>query len=195
MSRQVLNLASIQQEWRQSERFRALVITCAVIVVLIIHIQLNDMRVSKKQQAQRSLIEYEDLMRVAKEKGWPQRAQEAKQASSTLKSWLWTAQTEGEAEAKFRDWLTAQANMAAFDINRISIDVGVSPAGVDAIAINANLRGPYELKAWQAFLDALSSQTPKVIVDYEKVNKRNARRLQYQLGVTAWFFVGDTKVL
>lgn len=181
-----------KKEWVSNQRLQAISLMAVMLFVLWCHVQLNNWRLVKQADAQAALVAYYDTQAVAKEQAWLERAKASEQALASARTGLWSATSEGEAEAKFRDWLQQVAKESGVSIDRIIVEVGVAPKGVNWRPVRADFQGKYQAGAWQSMLQKMSTNTPAVLVDFEQLNVVNSSNLFYRLNLTAWFLVGDT---
>jgi len=181
-----------KKEWASNQRLQAISLMAAALFALWGHVQLDNWRLAKQADAHAALVAYYDTQAVAKEQAWLERAKASEQALVSARTGLWSATSEGEAEAKFRDWLQQLAKETGVSIDRIIVEVGVAPKGVGWRPVRADFQGKYQAGAWQAMLQKMSTNTPIVLVDFEQLNIVNSSNLFYRLNLTAWFLIGDT---
>ncbi len=181
-----------KQEWQANKRLQLFSIVAVVLVVLWVHVKLNDWRIAKQADARVALTAYQDTQVVARESEWPERAKVSNEVLKTMRTKLWSAASEGEAEAKLRDWLQKHAKDSGIIIDRISVEVGAAPRGFIWRPVHADIQGKYQAGAWQAMLDKMAKNAPPVIVDFEQLNIANQNNLFYRINVTAWFVIEDS---
>lgn len=191
MSSLELRWSQIQAEWRANKRLQMISMAALVLFVLWIHVQLDSWRLSKKEEAVSVAAAYQDTLTVANDDAWIDRAKEAEVYRQNMKTKLWIATSEGEAEAKLRDWLQTQAGGVGLSITRISVEVGVAPRGLLYRPVHVDIQGVYKAGAWQLFLQTLGGSNPPVIVDMEQLNVVNPQNLFYRLNLTAWFTINS----
>lgn len=181
----------IQAEWQANKRLQAISITALVLFVLWVHVQLDGWRISKKEATAAAAAAYQDTFAVANDSEWISRAEDASTYRQEMKTRLWSATSEGEAEAKLRDWLQKQAEAVGLSVTRITVEVGVAPRGITYRPVHVDMQGTYKPGAWQLFLQGLGNASPPVIVDMEQLNVVNPRNLFYRLNLTAWFAINS----
>lgn len=193
MSRVVLEQRwlQIRQEWQANKRLQVASWFALGLLVLWIHTWLDDWRLAKKKDAKVALGMYLDTQSVARENEWIDRAKTSDEALQQMRKKLWHATSEGEAEAKLRDWIQQTAKSSGVNITRISLDVSAPPRGYSWYAVHADIQGVYEAGAWQRMLDAMAKNTPVVLVDYEQLNLVTASNLFYRMNATAWFAIKE----
>lgn len=182
----------VQTEWQSNKRLQAISLAALVLFILWIHVQLDGWRLSKKEAATAAAATYQDTFAVANDSEWIGRAKEADAYSQIMKKKLWMATSEGEAEAKLRDWLQKQAGAVGLSVTRITVEVGVAPRGLAYRPVHVDMQGAYKPGAWQLFLQGLGTASPPVIVDMEQLNVVNPRNLFYRLNLTAWFAISNS---
>lgn len=181
----------IRQEWQANKRLQAISLLASILLILWVHVQLNDWRIAKKADAKQALIVYQDTQVVARENEWLERAKTSRSTLDVLRTKLWRAASEGEAEAKLRDWLQKIAKETGLPINRISVEIGAAPRGFAWRPVHVDIQGVYQAGAWQLLLEKMNTNIPPVVVDFEQINIENSSNLFYRLNVTAWFAIGD----
>lgn len=181
-----------KQEWQANKRLQVFSILALVLVVLWIHIKLNDWRIAKRADARVALTAYQDTQAVARESEWPERAKAAQEQLKTIRAKLWRATSEGEAEAALRDWLQKQAKDSNITIDRISVEVGAAPRGFKWRPVHADIQGKYQAGIWQTMLDKMDKNNPPVIIDFEQLNIASQNNLFFRINVTAWFVIEDS---
>lgn len=177
----------IKREWVSNRRLQAISFMASVLLVFWVHVQLDNWRLAKQADARAALVAYRDTQAVAKEQAWIERAKVSQEALASVRSGLWSATSDGEAEAKFRDWLQQVAKDSGVSIDRIVVEVGVAPKEGGWRPVRADFQGKYRAGAWQAMLQKISTNTPVVLVDFEQLNVVNSSNLFYRLNLTAWF--------
>ncbi|MFA7555319.1 MAG: hypothetical protein WCY88_13795 [Spongiibacteraceae bacterium] len=176
----------VLSEWRSSKRLQLIVVASAVLFIAFGHVQLERWRAAAEEQAKRTMMELNDTRLAAREKAWPKRAEEAGKVLEQVRQQLWSANTEGEAQAALRDWLQAQASASGVKINQMTVDVGATlPNGSTLSPVRADIRGEYEAGAWQNMLSNIEKNVPSIIVEFEQIDV--SRRSRYRLGLLAWF--------
>jgi|GEM_PF-1020572 len=178
-----------QQEWQSNKRLQVISIIACILIVFWIHSKLNDWRLTKQADARVALTAYQDTQAVARENEWLERATTADAALKNMRTKLWHATSEGEAEAKLRDWLQKLAKDSGITIDRISVQVAAAPRGFIWRPVHADIQGKYQAGAWQLMLDKMGKNNPPVIVDFEQLNIASENNLFYRLNVTAWFTI------
>lgn len=191
MSSVKLQWSQIEAEWRSNKRLQMISMAALVLFVLWVHVQLDNWRLSKKEEAASVAAAYQDTLAVANDDAWINRAKEADAYRESMKKKLWVATSEGEAEAKLRDWLQKQAETVGLTISRISVEVGVAPRGLLYRPVHVDIQGVYKAGAWQLFLQNIGGSNPPVIVDLEQLNVVNPQNLFYRLNLTAWFTINS----
>lgn len=181
-----------KQEWQANKRLQLFSILALVLVVLWIHIKLNDWRIAKQADARVALTAYQDTQAVARESEWPERAKVAGDQLKTMRTKLWSASSEGEAEATLRDWLQKLAKDSGITIDRITVEVAAAPRGYKWRPVHADIQGKYQAGVWQTMLDKMDKNNPPVIVDFEQLNIVNQNNLFFRINVTAWFVIDDS---
>ncbi|MEN0037221.1 MAG: hypothetical protein AAGC78_09135 [Cellvibrio sp.] len=182
-----LRWIQIQTEWQANKRLQVISVAAFILFILWAHVQLDHWRVAKKEEVVSAASRYQDTLAVANDDAWVARAKEADEYRQNVKTKLWEATSEGEAEAKLRDWLQKQAEVVGLSITRITVEVGVPPRGLQYRPVHVDIQGVYKAGSWQVFLQALGSSTPPVVVDLEQLNVVNPQNLFYRLNLTAWF--------
>jgi hypothetical protein len=181
----------VQAEWQANKRLQLISIVALVLFILWTHTQLDNWRAAKKNEAIAAYARYQDTLAVAKEDAWINRAKEAGLHLQQMQTKLWVATSEGEAEAKLRDWLQQQARTFDLPITRISVEVGVASRGERYRPVHVDIQGVYKAGAWQQMLQSINASTPPVIVDFEQLNIANSQNLFYRLNLTAWFVINN----
>lgn len=186
-----LQWKQLQLEWQSNKRLQLISIVAFVLFILWIHTQLDSWRAAKKNEAIAAYARYQDTLAVAKEDAWISRAKEAGLRLQQVQTKLWVAGSEGEAEAKLRDWLQQQARTLDLPITRISVEVGVASKGELYRPVHVDIQGGYKAGAWQLMLQTINDSAPPVIVDLEQLNIANPQNLFYRLNLTAWFVINN----
>jgi hypothetical protein len=188
--------AEIKQHWQQAKaewktnlRLQAITAAASVLVVAWVYIQLDHWRISKQKEASAALSAYWDTQAVVNEKAWLERAEQAGSAVKKARAQLWEATSEGEAEAKLRDWLNKVAAESGMVLDRITVEVGAAPQGQKWRPVHADFQGNYKAGAWQKMLQKIATNTPAVTVDFEQLNLANPRNQFYRVNVTAWYTI------
>ncbi|WP_039915857.1 hypothetical protein [Cellvibrio mixtus] len=196
MSRVVLaqQWQQIKQQWHTNRRLQAASFIALGLFVLWIHARLDDWRLAKKEDAKVALNMYLDTQAVAREHEWIERAKTSDVALQQMRTKLWHASSEGEAEAQLRDWIQKIAKESGLGITRITLEVSPPPRGFTWYAVRADLQGTYVAGAWQRMLNAMATNTPPVLVDYEQLNLVTSTNLFYRINVTAWFVIKEPSV-
>lgn len=182
---------TVKREWASNQRLQAISLVAVLLLVIWVHVQLDSWRLAKQADARAALVTYYDTQAVAKEQVWLERAKESRDALISIRTGLWSAKTEGEAEAKFRDWLQQIAKSSGVSVDRIVVEIGVAPKGVELRPVRADFQGKYQAGKWQVMLQKVTANKPIVLVDYEQLNVANSSNLFYRLNLTAWFLIND----
>lgn len=176
----------LQQQWQANPRLRVL----AAVVVLILLISLlqsfQQWQNQAKQESQRHWQRLQDVKQLSQESYWHQHALEAQQALQQLEQKLWHADSEGQAQAKFRDVLQQALNRHGLSSNRISLTSIPTDDG-RLLQVRANLAGDYQAGPWQEFVFDVTHQYPAIYVENDSINRTNQRRNSYRLSMHAWF--------
>ncbi len=183
----------IADELRTNKRLQAISLIALLLLIMWIHVQLNAWHNRVKAVAIAGFAKYEDTLAVANQRDWPQRAEQVNQQLRQYKSQLWTAASEGEAEARFRDWLQQQAGEAGIPVERITVEVGVTPRGSLWVPVHADFQGKYIVGNWQKMLEMIENGDKAVSVDFEQLNLANSQSPFYRLNLTSWFLIGSTQ--
>ena len=191
MSSIQLRWNQVQTEWQANKRLQIISVVALVLFVLWVHVQLDHWRLSKKEEAVSVAATYQDTLAVANDDAWIDRAKEANAHHQDMKTKLWVATSEGEAEAKLRDWLQKQADVMGLSVARITVEVGVAPRGLLYRPVHVDMQGRYKAGSWQLFLQTIGESSPPVIVDLEQLNLANPNNLFYRLNLTAWFSIDN----
>jgi type III secretory pathway component EscV len=136
-----------KQEWLANKRLQLFSILAVVLVVLWVHVKLDDWRISKQADARAALTAYQDTQAVARENEWPERAKASSEVLKSMRTKLWNATSEGEAEAKLRDWLQKLAKDSGITIDRITVEVAAAPRGFIWRPVHADIQGKYQAGA------------------------------------------------
>lgn len=191
MSSVRLRWGQLQSEWQSNKRLQVISVVAFALFILWVHMQLENWRLSKKQEVIALEADYQDTLAVANDDAWIDRAKEAGVHRQNMRTRLWVATSEGEAEAKLRDWLQKQAEVVGLSITRVSVAVGVAPRGLVYRPVHVDIQGVYKAGAWQIFLQTMGNSSPPVVVDLEQLNIVNSQNLFYRLNLTAWFIIND----
>ena len=181
-----------KQEWQANKRLQLFSIVAVVLVVFWVHVKLNDWRHSKQVEAKAALVTYKDTQAVARENEWPERAKASEDVLKTLHTKLWSATSEGEAEAKLRDWLQKIAKESGITIDRVAVEIGPAPRGFMWRPVHADIQGKYQAGVWQSMIEKMGKNNPPVVVDFEQLNIASKSNLFYRINVTAWFVIEDS---
>lgn len=181
-----------KREWQANKRLQLFSIVAVVLIVLWVHVKLNDWRHVKQADARAALVAYQDTQAVARESEWPARAKASEDVLKTLRTKLWSATSEGEAEAKLRDWVQKTAKESGIIIDRVAVEVGPAPRGYTWRPVRADIQGKYQAGVWQLMIEKMGKNTPPVIVDFEQLNIVNQSNLFYRINLTAWFLIEDS---
>jgi Tfp pilus assembly protein PilO len=182
-------LLQARQEWLFNRRLQVISMVACALIVFWVHGKLNDWRLAKQADAKTALNTYQDTQAVARENEWLDRAKTTDAALKNMRARLWRATSEGEAEAKLRDWLQKMAKDSGIAIERINVQVAASPRGFMWRPVHADIQGKYQAGAWQAMLDKMSKSNPPAVIDFEQLNIVTQNNLFYRLNVTAWFVI------
>lgn len=184
--------AQIQQEWQTNKRLQLIAGAAALLFIIWVHVQLDNWREARATSAHAAQVRLMDMRQVAREHFWPERAAEAEAAAQSARQQLWQARSEGEAQARLRDWLEQQARAQGLAITRMNVDVETARTGSRYRAVRADIQGAYTPGAWQEFLEVVSSHTPRLGVEFEQLNITSARNQRYRLTIAAWFDIRET---
>ncbi|MBT9500744.1 MAG: hypothetical protein IV092_05835 [Burkholderiaceae bacterium] len=85
---------------------------------------------------------------LAKEQGWPQRAEDARQQLAAIRAMLWTETELGLVEARFQDWLRSTAVKSGLVVRDIAVLRAVPTSPTEGITATP---GPQVIKARVVF--------------------------------------------
>lgn len=183
--------AQVRDEWQSNKRLQVIAAISAVLFVVWCSVQLEAWRSVNKTDARAAFEELQDIKLATDEQRWPSRALAAQAQLAAVQKWLWSASSEGEAQAGLRDWLELQARNNGVIIDTLTIDVGKAPRGMKLRPVRAELRGQYKVGAWQQFIHAITTATPVVVVESDELNFSRPKKPLYRIAVTAWFDLHD----
>ena len=183
----------VRDEWGTNKRLQKITWVSVLLFAVWSWVQLDEWRQSLAADAQAVSLKLQDARLASNEARWPERAAKAVGALENAKNDVWRARTEGEAEARLRDWLEQQARKNGVVIGRVTVSLDVPPRGMDVYPVRAELQGSYRAGAWQDFLGSLRKHRPKVVLEYDEINFANPRRPKYRANITAWFDLSSQK--
>lgn len=180
----------LQQQWQANPRLRILAAVVVMILLFSVLQHLHQMQGQARQEAQRQWQRLGDVQQLSQEQHWHEHAEQAQAALLQLRQQLWHAASEGQAQAQLRDLLQQALNRHGLSAIRINVTSLPNEQG-DLLQVRADVNGDYKPGAWQDLVYDLAQHTPRLIIEHDSVNRTNARRHLYRLGLHAWFVIGE----
>lgn len=180
----------VRQQWQANPRLRVLAAVVAAILLFSVLQALHQQQSQARQEAQRQWQRLQDVRQLSQEQHWQEYAQHSEAALQRLQQQLWRAASEGQAQAQLRDLLQQALNRHGLSSVRINITSLLDEQG-ELLQVRADLNGDYLPGAWQDFLHELAHHSPRLIIEHDGINRTNARRNLYRLGLHAWFVIGE----
>jgi len=177
-------LGQVKSEWEENKRLQMIAWAALILFVLFIHSQINNWRLAKLAEYNQQLTKLEDLKALVDQKSWVQHAETSTQLWSQQQKKIWVATTEGEAQARLRDWLQGQAQELGLNIGRIRLEMGPAPKGLVWRPLRVDMQGTYTPGILQRFLQRLNNAPGTILVDYEQITLES--NPFYRLNLTAW---------
>lgn len=180
----------LQQQWHANPRLRILAAVVVAILLFSVLQHLHQQQGQARQEAQRQWQRLQDVRQLSQEQHWHAYAEQSQAALQQLRQQLWHAASEGQAQAQLRDRLQQALNRHGLSAIRINITSLPDEQG-ELLQVRADLNGDYQPGAWQDLVHELAQHTPRLIIEHDSVNRTNARRNLYRLGLHAWFVIGE----
>ncbi|MGQ3050326.1 MAG: GspMb/PilO family protein [Roseateles sp.] len=127
----------------------------------------QDQAAAWRVQSDEAQAQVQRLSSLRSESGWPQRAQDARLQLESARALLWTAASQGQAEAALQDRLREMAAKAGVTIRELSIAAGDGkPTGGGARPLRVRLNVDMSNRvALTGFLSEISQSPQLMIVD------------------------------
>ncbi|MGN5519556.1 GspMb/PilO family protein [Halopseudomonas sp. Lyrl_26] len=180
----------LRQQWQANPRLRLLAAVVVLILLFSVLQHLHQIQSQARQDAQRQWQRLGDVQQLSQEQHWQQHAEQTQAALQELKQQLWHAASEGQAQAQLRDLLQQALNRHGLSAIRINVTSLLNEQG-DLLQVRADVNGDYQPGAWQDLMHDLAQHTPRLIIEHDSVNRTNARRHLYRIGLHAWFIIGE----
>ena len=178
----------VRQQWRDNARLRVLAAVVVAILLFSFLQHLHQLQSEAKQDALRQWQRLQDVTQLSRESHWQEYAEQSEGALAQLQARLWHAESEGQAQAQLRDLLQQMLSKHGLTAMRINI-TSLPDEDSGLVQVRADLNGDYLPGAWQDFVFELSRHSPAVVIEHDSVNRTNAARNLYRLGLHAWFVV------
>lgn len=175
-----------QSEWQNNQRLRWYVSLAALLLVIWLHLLIDDGRQTMEKSVTALVEQRNDLHRVSREIAWPARAQAAEKERSKFRQMIWTASSDGEAQAKVRDVLSRLASTHGMSSQKIAVEVGAPVPGHPFRAVRADIQGTYQAGTFQRFVQAIETSQPKLLIEMEQIFLANKSNPRFRLVVVGW---------
>lgn len=177
----------VRAEWMGNVRLRLGALAIASILLLSLLQWLDDWREGRMQLAAVAMQEADDLKLVASQGEWLERAESAANAHNLLRKRLWTAVSDGAAQAVVRDLLQAEARTVGLKVQRVTVRSLPSGNGQLFTAVRVEVEGEYQPLAWQRFVSAIEAHEPTVVIESDRIDRSNSPLERYRLNATVWY--------
>jgi Type II secretion system (T2SS), protein M subtype b len=136
-------VTGLRAQWLASQGLRLGVLTIVALLWVQALLMAGDVI---KSWHEREVSLRDDLSRVqalARERAWPQRAEDARGLVNALRSMVWPESDRGVAEASIQDWIratAAKANLRLREVALIRVAPGAAPAASATVASTQSVR-------------------------------------------------------
>jgi hypothetical protein len=165
----------LRVQWVASRTLRLGVWTLALLVWVQALLMAGDAAKASEQRAMALQDEWERTQVLARDKTWPQRAEDARQQLAALRAQLWPESNRGLAEAAAQDWVRATAAKAGLPLRDLALVRGVATAvttpaasaaaGASPQAIRLRVNAELSRLPLMAFLAEVQRSERAVVVD------------------------------
>jgi hypothetical protein len=116
--------AEVAGQWASSLRLRAGLTGIVLIVWVYVLLLVADQVSALRGETQALREELARIQPLAREQGWTQRAEDARQQLAAAQAMLWVDTDAGLIEARFQDWLRGTASKAGLSLRELSLQRG-----------------------------------------------------------------------
>lgn len=127
-------LAQMRTEWRSNARLRLGLLVVAAVLWLWLVLLLQDQARAWQADAEATRAEIERLRPLQSATQWPQRAEEARKHLEAARAMMWTAASQGLAEADLQDSLRSWAEKAGLPVRELTVSAS-SESGVPGVTV------------------------------------------------------------
>lgn len=162
-------------QWSANPRLRLGVWAIAAILWVYGLLLAADATEATRQQTATLREEMGRVRPLARDAGWAQRAEDAKQAAAAFNALLWTDTDFGLIEARLQDWLRSTATKAGLTVKELSIQRAAPLEGAAPAPAASAVTGPQAIRArvlvemtrlpLLAFLSELGGSEQVVVVE------------------------------
>jgi hypothetical protein len=145
-------IGRLRSDWSEADRRRGLLLGAGALVWLLVVISLATQLGASHKGRSAARIEVARLQQLIADKTWPDRFAQSEGLKSKLEARLWTAPTQGLAEAGFERLL--RDAMAPYGFDKPQIQISWTPATIQS---GSNIRQ----------LDRLQRMSAKVTTSYD----------------------------
>lgn len=134
--------AEVAGQWASSLRLRAGLTGIVLIVWVYVLLLVADQASALRGETQALREELARIQPIARERGWTQRAEDARQQLAAAQAMLWVDTDAGLIEARFQDWLRGTASKAGLSLRELNLQRGnatLRAAGASQVAASEPL--------------------------------------------------------
>lgn len=177
---------SLLKELRSNTRLRIGIGVIIAILLGYLILALRD-QVTHLQQEHATVLErLNQLLTLAKQANWPERAVQAGQLRKQVESTLWQADTLGLAQATFQKWLDDKIKISRLEDVKLEVDATLAvPHQPQLWQVTARLKGDFAPDKFNRLLYALAKHPQLIVTD--QLDILQAATPRFTLIVKAYF--------
>lgn len=161
--------ADLQAQWGANARLRMGLMAVVAILWGYGLLLMSDQTTALRGATESLGAELARVQPLAKERGWPQRADDARQQLTAVQGMQWTESDLGLVEARFQDWLRSTAVKTGLTVRDLAVlrapSSAASGPGAAAQTIKARVLADHNRIALLGFLAELGRNEQVVVVD------------------------------